>query len=44
MVRRGPTCEAAPLRLLSVVDMDFMLEKGHKAWQGRTVIKMVCGH
>ena len=24
--------------------MDFMLEKGHKAWQGTTVIKMDCGH
>ena len=40
----GATWEAAPLRLLSVADMDFMLEKGHRAWQGRSVIEMDRDH
>ena len=34
MDRRGSDLRSNPLRLLSVVGMDFMLEKGHRAWQG----------
>ena len=35
---------AALFMLLSVVIMDSMLENGHKAWQGRTVIEVNCKH
>ena len=42
-VEDGPTRAATLLRLLLVVAMEFMLEKGHNAWQGATVIQMDCG-
>ena len=38
-VEERATSAAAPFRLLSAVDMDSMLEKGHRAWQGATVMK-----
>ena len=43
-VEEGDFWALSPLGLLSGIDMDFMLEKGHKTWQGATVIKMECGH